>query len=85
MAYQVKLELPEEVRQKAEESAEQLGIPVEAVLIQWLKFMSMTQAPQPFNLAAEYYIETPYGNEAAAKILQDYLDAHRDKSVGKDE
>lgn len=71
MTERVTLDLPDEIAKQARKKANELGQPLEAVLTEWIK-----QAAADFIFPApgvEYPIYTPFGNEAAAKILHDIL------------
>ena len=83
MSQKVSLELPDSVMRRAADAAERHGRPVEQVLTQWLEWMAVTQNTGDFLSGDEYPIYTPYGNEAAAQILQNMLDAKADKADRK--
>ena len=71
----VTLELPEEVTRRAEEKARRTGRPLESVLTEWIERGAAGEDVAPLVPGTEYPIVTPYGNEAAARVLLDALKA----------
>jgi hypothetical protein len=78
MSEKVILELPENIAQRARAISERTGQSFETVLLDWLERSATNDAIYPLVSGAEYSIETPYGNEAAAKTLMDFLESSRD-------
>ncbi|MDQ7033811.1 MAG: hypothetical protein Q9P01_02945 [Anaerolineae bacterium] len=78
MSEKVILELPEAIAQHAREASERTGRSFEMILIDWLGRSATNADVYPLIPDAEYIIETPYGNEAAAKTLMNFLDSSGD-------
>ena len=78
MSEKVMLELPENIAQRARKASERSGRSFETILIDWLERSAAQDDIHPHIPDTAYTIETPYGNEAAAKILMDYLEADGD-------
>jgi hypothetical protein len=78
MSEKVILELSEEIAQRAREESERTKRPFEAILIDWLEQSAINADVHPLVAGAEYTIETPYGNEAAAQTLMDFLKISKD-------
>jgi len=76
MAEVVTLTVPDGVAQQAKEAARLTGQSPEAVLAEWLLRGAPDDESISLMSSVEYPIYTPYGNEAAAQILLDYLNAH---------
>lgn len=73
MSEMITIELPDELAERVRKLAQ--GRPIESLLTEWIE-----QAVSDMNLMsnAPYPIYTPYGNEAAAKVLSDYLNTFED-------
>ncbi len=84
MAEIVTLTVPDDVAQQAKEAARLSGRSPEAVLAEWLLRGAADDESISLISSVEYPIYTPYGNEAGAQILLDYLNAHP-PSKGNDE
>jgi hypothetical protein len=76
MAETITLEIPEEVAARAREAAERSGRALEAVLTAWLERGAEQDVSVWLTPGAEYPIYTPYGNEAAAQVV-DRMQPHR--------
>lgn len=75
MSEKVILELPEAIAQRARETSKRTGRSFEMILIDWLERSATNADVYPLIPDAAYTIETPYGNEAAAKTLMDFLES----------
>ena len=73
MSEKVILELPEGIAHKAREESERSGQSFENILIEWLERSAANADVHPLVAGAEYRIETPYCNEAAAQTLINFL------------
>ena len=69
MSQQITLDLPESVIEHAQILAKKEGRSVNAVLTEWIEQRVLGGSEQPIL----YPTETPYGNEEAAKIMQEML------------
>ncbi len=68
MNQQITLELPESIIAQAQVLAKRKGRSVSALLVEWIE-----QGIGGTELPILYPTETPYGNEDAAKIMQEML------------
>lgn len=71
MSESITLELPEEIAERARETAARTGRSLEVVLTYWLERGAAAETVAPLVPNVEYPIFTPFGNEAAAQILFD--------------
>ena len=76
MSETVTLGIPEAVAARARAAAERSGQPLEAVLTAWLERGAEQDVSVWLTPGAEYPIYTPYGNEAAAQVV-DRMQPHR--------
>ena len=68
MSKPITLELPETLLERAEQTAEQMGRPVELILVEWL------ERGAEWDMSAVYPVYTPYGNEHLAAALEKFLE-----------
>jgi hypothetical protein len=73
MSEQVVLKLSDRVARRARETSKRTGRSFETVLIEWLERGAASGDIWPLIPNVEYEIFTPYGNEAAAQVLLDFL------------
>lgn len=69
----ITLELAETITERARETAQRTGESLEAILMRWLERGADIDLASDLIPDTEYPIYTPYGNEAAAQILTDFL------------
>ncbi|MBC7810877.1 MAG: hypothetical protein H7175_07025 [Burkholderiales bacterium] len=84
MSVMISLELPDEMVNRAKEVAQRTGLHFETVLTGWLERGAVDEDVSPLIPGAEYAIYTPYGNEEAARILTQFLNAAGVDSNPKD-
>jgi hypothetical protein len=84
MSVMISLELSDEMVNRAKEIADKTGRRFEAVLTEWIERGSVGDDISPIIPGAEYAIYTPYGNEEAARILTDFLNAAEIADHSKD-
>jgi len=75
MSEKVILELPDGVARRARETSERTGRSLESILIDWLERSAAQADVYPLLPDTEYTLYTPYGNEAAAQVLMDFLES----------
>ena len=75
MSEKVVLELTDTISQRAHEISQKTGQPLETILLDWLERSAASADIYPLIADSEYQIETPYGNEDAAKTLMDFLES----------
>jgi hypothetical protein len=75
MSKTITLELPESLAERAKEAAQRTNRPLETVLTEWMERGAASESIAPLIPGAEYPVYTPYGNEAAAKVLYEALKA----------
>lgn len=80
----VTVEVSEDVARRARETAQRTGRQIEAVLAEWLERGAASEDVSPIQAAVAYGVHTPYGNEAAARVLLDVLRAADRASTGTD-
>jgi hypothetical protein len=78
MSISVTLQVSESVLERARDEAARTGQEVEIVLSEWLEKFANEDEKLPFERGVTYPIYTPYGGEAAAKVLYDMLEAGTD-------
>ena len=79
MIESITLELPEELLARAREAAKANNQPVEVILAGWIERGALSQDTTLLLSGVEYHIFTPYGNERAAQVLADFLNADQTK------
>jgi hypothetical protein len=77
MTEKVTLELSEEMIQRAHAAADRTGRAFEVVLADWIARGAERDVESLIIPGVEYPIYTPFGNEGAAQVLQDTLNAHK--------
>lgn len=75
----VTLQIPDELANRAKETAARTGRSLESVLVEWLTWSADVSAQSGSPEQASFEIYTPYGNDEAAQILADVLDEFREK------
>ncbi|MGH2352410.1 MAG: hypothetical protein ACRDI2_16665 [Chloroflexota bacterium] len=73
MTETVTLELPDEVAHRARAAAHRTGRRLEDVLTEWLDRAAAAEDSALLPPNVEHHIFTPYGNDAAARILLEVL------------
>lgn len=71
------LELPEIVADRARTVSQRDGRTMEEVLVRWLEQNAAADEVLTLMPDVEYPVYTPFGNEEAAQVMLDYLNAEK--------
>lgn len=76
MIESITLELPEGLLTRAREAAKASNRPLATILTEWIEKGALSQDSTLLLAGTPYHIYTPYGNEQAAQVLSEFLNAH---------
>lgn len=69
----ITLELPEALLSRAREAAKASDRPIETILTEWIERGALSQDTTLLLSGVKYHIFTPYGNERAAQVLNEFF------------